>query len=401
VNYRVFSDPRAHFVVDDARSYFAGAGHRFAIIVSEPSNPWVSGVAGLFTTEFYARIKRYLAPGGVFAQWMHLYEMNDSLVLTMLAAVQQNFAAYDVYLTDDTDIVVIATTADSVGAPDWRVTEWPMLAEGLSSVTSLTPESLAALHLADSKTLSPLVATVRPNSDFAPVLDLGAEKARYLLTDATGFEKLNTSSFDIAAALSGRRIPLASDAQVLANIPRLQMRARSARLRLFAADTTATDADYAAIEKRRRTFDATISAATPPSDWRSWVTQLFDVDRDVHGGSPGSFDSALYGRIGAFVSRATAPPGVRQSVQFLEAADRWDFEVVQRVGDELIERVRHGERWLSPDYLRDATVTAHLRNADPSGARAAYRALLPFVSRDAVGDLRTRLLRAHISQTKD
>src|SRR5438876_6907685 len=292
VNYRVFSDPRAHFVVDDARSYFAGAGRRFDLIVSEPSNPWVSGVAGLFTTEFYARIRRYLAPGGVFAQWMHLYEMNDSLVLTMLAALQENFPAYDVYLTDDTDIVVIATTALSVPSPDWRVTEWPMVAGDLRSVTSLTPGSLAALHLADSKTLSPLVATVRPNSDFAPALDLGGEKARYLLTEATGFEKLNDSSFDIAAALSGGRMPLASDAEVLANVQRLQMRARSARLRHFPSDTTVADTSYAAIDKRRRSFYAVIAARTSPSDWRRWVTLLFEVGREVHGGSPGSVGTA-------------------------------------------------------------------------------------------------------------
>ncbi|HKR09975.1 MAG TPA: fused MFS/spermidine synthase, partial [Gemmatimonadaceae bacterium] len=194
VNYRVFTDARAHFVVDDARSYFAGAGRQFDVIVSEPSNPWVSGVAGLFTKEFYARIKQYLTPGGVFAQWMHLYEMNDSLVLSMLAAVQQNFAAYDVYLTDDTDIVVIATNGSGVPAPDWRVVEWPEITDDLAGVTSLTPASLTALHLADSRALSPLVATVRANSDFAPILDLRAEKARYLLTDAVGIEKLNASS---------------------------------------------------------------------------------------------------------------------------------------------------------------------------------------------------------------
>jgi len=400
VNYRVFTDTRARFVVDDARSYFAGAGRRFDLIVSEPSNPWVSGVAGLFTTEFYARIKRYLAPGGVFAQWMHLYEMNDSLVLTMLAALQQNFPAYDIYLTDDTDIVVIATTAQSVRSPDWAVTEWPMVADGLRSVTSLTPASLAALHLVDSKALSPLVATVRPNSDFAPALDLGGEKARYLLADATGFENLNDSSFDIASALSGRRMPFASDAEVLANVPRLQMRARSARLRLFPSETTATDTGYAAVAKRHRSFEALIAAPTPPSDWRRWTTLLFEADRDVHGGSPGSVDAAFYRQVDAFVSRVNAPLGVRQSVQFLKAADGWDFEVVQRVGDQLIGKMRSGERWFSPDYLRDATVSAHLKNGDPSGARAAFSALLPFVSRDAVGDLRTRLLRAHIARIK-
>ena len=67
-------------VVDDAKAYFAGANRRFDLILSEPSNPWVSGVSGLFTDEFYARVRRYLAPGGVFGQWLHLYEIDDPLV---------------------------------------------------------------------------------------------------------------------------------------------------------------------------------------------------------------------------------------------------------------------------------------------------------------------------------
>lgn len=396
VNHRVFRDTRAHFVVDDARSYFAGAGRRFDLIVSEPSNPWVSGVAGLFTTEFYARIKRYLAPGGVFAQWMHLYEMNDSLALTMLAAVQQNFSAYDIYLTDDTDIVIIATNAASVPAPEWSVTTWPTLAEDLDGVTSLTPASLTALHLADSRVLSPLVASVRANSDFAPALDLGAEKARYLLTDATGLEGLNATSFDIVAALSDRRMPLAEDAELLANVPRLQMRARSARLRLQLADSGEADTAYASLQKRRRSFDALIATRTPPPDWHHWVALLFPVDRDVHGGSPGSLDTTFYRPIDGFLDRVGAPFGVRQSVQFLKAADGWDFEAVQRIGDELIRMAKDGEEWIPVDYLRDATVTAHLRSGDIPGATAAFAALLPLVSRNADSDLRTRLLRAHI-----
>lgn len=398
VNHRVFSDDRSRFVVDDARSYFAGAGHRFDLIVSEPSNPWVSGVAGLFTTEFYARIKNYLAPGGVFAQWMHLYEMNDPLVLTMLAAVQENFPAYVVYLSDDSDIVVIATTAASVPDPDWRVIEWPMMVEDLGNVSGLTPPSLAALELADAKALSPLVATVRANSDFAPVLDLSAERARYLLDVATGFEQLNASSFDIVDALSGRPMSLATDTAVLAHVPRLQIRARSARLRLFPNDTSSADSAYVPIAKRRRAFDAAISGRAAPPDWHRWVSLLFAVDRDVHGGSPGSVDEALYRRINDFLNRANAPLGVRQSAEFLSAADAWNFAVVQRVGDELIGKTRTGETWLPPDYLRDATVVAHLKNADPRGAKAAFDALLRLVGRDTVGRLRTSLLREHIAR---
>jgi predicted membrane-bound spermidine synthase len=398
VNHRVFSDARSRFVVDDARSYFAGAGHRFDLIVSEPSNPWVSGVAGLFTTEFYARIKNYLAPGGVFAQWMHLYEMNDPLVLTMLAAVQENFPAYVVYLSDDSDIVIIATTAAWVPDPDWRVTEWPMMAQDLGNVSGLTRQSLDALELADAKALSPLVATVRANSDFAPVLDLSAEKARYLRGEATGFEQLDSSSFDIVDALSDHPMSLATDTAVLADVPRLHIRAWSARLRLFPNDTSSADSAYVPIMKRRRAFDTAISGRVAPPDWHRWVSLVFAVDRDVHGGSPGSVDEALYRRVNDFLSRANAPLGVRQSVEFLTAADAWDFAVVQRVGDDLISKTRSGETWLPPDYLRDATVVAHLKNADPRGAKAAFDAMLPLVSRDTVAQLRTSLLRAHIAR---
>lgn len=400
VNHRVFSDDRSRFVVDDARSYFAGAGHRFDLIVSEPSNPWVSGVAGLFTTEFYARIKNYLAPGGVFAQWMHLYEMNDFLVLTVLAAVQENFPAYVVYLTADDDIVVIATTAAPIPDPDWRVTEWPMMAQDLGNVSGLTRQSLDALELADAKALSPLVAAVLPNSDFAPVLDLSAEKARYLRGKATGFEQLNATGFDIVDALSGRPMSLATDTAVLADVPRLHIRARSARLRLFPNDTSSADSDYGPIAKRRRAFDAAISGRAAPPDWHRWVSLLYAIDRDVHAGSPGAVDQALYRRINDFLSRANAPLGVRQSVEFLSAADGWDFAVVQRVGDELIRKTRSGESWLPPGYLRDATVVAHLKNADPRGAKAAFDALLPLVRRDPVVRLRTLVLREHIARAR-
>jgi hypothetical protein len=240
------------------------------------------------------------------------------------------------------------------------------------------------------------------------VLDLSAERARYLLTEATGFENLNTSSFDIAAALSGRRMPLATDTAVLANVPRLQMRGRSARLReegsgkgeggSGTSEKSSADSAYRAMSQRRRAFDDSTSARVAPSDWHRWVSRLFDVDRDVHDGSAGAVDSGLYRRVDEFLNRTNAPSGARQSAEFLEAADAWDFAVVQRVGDELIGKTRNGEKWFSANYLRDATVVAHLENGDAAGAKAAFDALLPLVSRDAEGYLRTRLLRAYISR---
>ena len=48
--------------------------------LSEPSNPWVSGVSNLFSMEFYDLISNYINDDGLFIQWMHLYEINISLV---------------------------------------------------------------------------------------------------------------------------------------------------------------------------------------------------------------------------------------------------------------------------------------------------------------------------------
>ena len=72
----VFEDPRSHIVYEDAKTFFASAREPYDLIVSEPSNPWVSGVATLFSDEFYGRIMHYLPPDGYFVQWMQVYETN-------------------------------------------------------------------------------------------------------------------------------------------------------------------------------------------------------------------------------------------------------------------------------------------------------------------------------------
>ena len=53
----VYTDPRSHIIYEDARTYFSAQDARYDIIMSEPSNPWVSGVATLFSEEFYWRVQ--------------------------------------------------------------------------------------------------------------------------------------------------------------------------------------------------------------------------------------------------------------------------------------------------------------------------------------------------------
>jgi spermidine synthase len=66
-------DPRTRLVLEDARTVLGREGPLFDVIVSEPSNPWITGVSNLFTREYWVLGKKRLAPGGVFCQWVQLY----------------------------------------------------------------------------------------------------------------------------------------------------------------------------------------------------------------------------------------------------------------------------------------------------------------------------------------
>ena len=72
-NRRALDDPRVAAVIDDGRHLLTVENQRFDVIISEPSNPWMSGPARLFTDEFFGLAKGKLQAGGVFAQWIPLY----------------------------------------------------------------------------------------------------------------------------------------------------------------------------------------------------------------------------------------------------------------------------------------------------------------------------------------
>src|SRR6266536_3082849 len=81
----------------------------------------------------------------------------------------------------------------------------PGVATDLRRVHQLTPAMLDALRIADATTLEPLVGGGGGNSDFYPILDLGAERARYLDEDAVGFVGLSADRFSLARLVEGRR----------------------------------------------------------------------------------------------------------------------------------------------------------------------------------------------------
>ena len=74
-NGAALDDDRLEIVVDDARSWLLMRGERYDVITSQPSNPWVAGVANLFTEEFYRLVAERLREDGLFCQWIQAYRL--------------------------------------------------------------------------------------------------------------------------------------------------------------------------------------------------------------------------------------------------------------------------------------------------------------------------------------
>jgi spermidine synthase len=72
----LLDDPRFSIAFRDGRNHLLRTRERWDVIVSEPSNPWISGVSNLFTREFYEVVLDRLARGGVFGQWFHYYSLD-------------------------------------------------------------------------------------------------------------------------------------------------------------------------------------------------------------------------------------------------------------------------------------------------------------------------------------
>ncbi len=180
-NSAAYADPRGHLVIDDAKSFFSTERRRYDLIISEPSNPWVSGVASLFTREFYRRVKPHLNPGGVLAQWIQLYEIEPGLVATVLAALGEEFPHYVIYAPSDYDLLILSSDAPLAREPHARVFESPGVAKELWSIHVLTAGDLDARYVGSRATLAPLFASygMPANSDYFPVLDLNAARSRF------------------------------------------------------------------------------------------------------------------------------------------------------------------------------------------------------------------------------
>ena len=108
-HHGVLADPRVNLTLDDARKYMLLTRQEYDIIISSPSNPWISGIANLFTKEFYQTALSKLKQGGLFAQWMQLYGIEPVDLRMIIATMADVFPELSVWQINSSDLLIIGS----------------------------------------------------------------------------------------------------------------------------------------------------------------------------------------------------------------------------------------------------------------------------------------------------
>ncbi|MDR0330689.1 MAG: fused MFS/spermidine synthase [Chitinispirillales bacterium] len=177
-----FKDARCRIHIEDAKTFFSAQNRSYDVIVSEPSNPWVSGVSSLFSREFFHQIRRHINDGGILVQWFHKYEADITILASILKALGEAFPAYELYLVDS-DLIIIAAKDEGTDIGIKRdVFANAHIAENLSKMGFSGIDELRMLYYANKAFFGPLAGSypTPPNSDYHSFVDLYAAKHRFM-----------------------------------------------------------------------------------------------------------------------------------------------------------------------------------------------------------------------------
>jgi spermidine synthase len=108
-NHAYWRDPRLRLRLEDARNVLLIEPARYDVIISEPSNLWMAGVATLYTQEFYKLVSSRMRPHGIFLQWVHSYEMSEDDLKLVFRTLLSVFPHATAFRSSPGDLQILAS----------------------------------------------------------------------------------------------------------------------------------------------------------------------------------------------------------------------------------------------------------------------------------------------------
>ena len=114
-NYRILEDPRVNLIIADGRNHLALTDKKYDVIISEPSNPYIAGVADLFTREYFQLCSDRLTDRGVVGAWMQAYLIDKESFRSIVRTFQSVFPEMTLWKTTKGDCIMVGSKGSPAG----------------------------------------------------------------------------------------------------------------------------------------------------------------------------------------------------------------------------------------------------------------------------------------------
>jgi hypothetical protein len=181
-NRNVLEDRRTRVWAEDARTVLKLQPQLYDVIITEPSNPWTVGVGSVFSLEYYQLAASRLKPGGIIAQWFHVYEADDRILSLVLRTFHTVFPHVEIWDTGNFDIIILGSLQPWASGPDTFRPGFAIepVRRDLAWMDISSPEALLARQLASQRTGFAVGGGGPVQSDLFPILEYDAPRAFFI-----------------------------------------------------------------------------------------------------------------------------------------------------------------------------------------------------------------------------
>ena len=178
-NNNVLANPKTKLIVQDGRAHLYLTNQKYDVIISEPSNPWMAGMADLFTRDLFAQARDRLNDNGILCQWVHAYQMDwntFALICRTFADVFPNNLLVHTMFAQPIDYLLIGFKGENKLNLSYTVEKLPYIRQSKNIILS-DPRVLYPLIV--SEDIEQIVGQGPLNTDNNPRLEFEAQRTMY------------------------------------------------------------------------------------------------------------------------------------------------------------------------------------------------------------------------------